>query len=162
MAFLSQNSFSSFPVFCTLAISAIIFGTAIIIVPAVILAIGDPNETLLGLLWNSSTGEYGPHQSFYYWLLLICLGMHMKALMWFTSHAIAKWIAKIIYLWTTIFYLEKCRLWQVFRDEFLQVCFFNCLVPQLNGTGFSFIHHWKKQTYKALFMRTISVFQQLF
>lgn len=50
MALLSQNSFSSFPVFCTLATSAIIFGTAIIIVPAVIFAIGDPNETLLGVL----------------------------------------------------------------------------------------------------------------
>lgn len=49
MAFLSQNSFSNFSVLCTLAISAIIFGIAIIIVPAVILVVGDPNETLLGV-----------------------------------------------------------------------------------------------------------------
>lgn len=46
MAFLSQNSFSSFSVFCAFTI----LGIAIIIVPAVMLVKGDHNETLVGIL----------------------------------------------------------------------------------------------------------------
>lgn len=46
MASLSPNSFSSFPVFCTLSISAIIFGTAVIAVPAAALSLGDPNRNI--------------------------------------------------------------------------------------------------------------------
>lgn len=49
MAFSSQHSFSNFPAFCTLAISTIMFGTVIITVPAVLLAVGDPNAALLGV-----------------------------------------------------------------------------------------------------------------
>lgn len=57
--------------------------------------------------------------------------MHMKVFMSFTLRAIAKWISKIIYLWTVTFYLEKCSLWQVLRDEFQHSVFFSCLLFQI-------------------------------
>lgn len=70
-------------------------------------------------------------------ILLIHLGMHVKALMSFTSHAISKWIAIIIYLWTTIFYLEKCSLWLVFWDEPLLSVFLEQL-----GTSVEWCRFW--------------------
>lgn len=57
--------------------------------------------------------------------------MHMKVFMSFTFCAIAKWISKLIYLWTVTLYLENCSLWQVFRDEFQHSVFFSCLLLQI-------------------------------
>lgn len=58
--FLSRYFFFNFPPFCTLAISAIIFGTVIIIVPVVIPATGDPNAALLGALWTPALVSTDP------------------------------------------------------------------------------------------------------